>query len=129
MGRDVAVGFAERRVATSGVLHAGGEAGVLAAAGGDPMPIQSKPTGTTVPGSNVPAGSARETFDERVSRVFTEIRSTPGPYRPIPRQRLARMLGCSPTRIRTMEDRFLLQLFKTFRHLDCTSTQCVDFNK
>lgn len=71
----------------------------------------------------------QESFDERVSRVFAELRSKPGPYRPIPRERLSRMLGCSPRRIRAIEDRFLLQLFKAFRHLDCTSTQCVDFNK
>ena len=71
----------------------------------------------------------RDNFDKRVARVFAKARSKPGPYAPIPRRRLARMLGCPPSRIRTIEKKFKGKLKELFRELDCVSTTDANLNR
>lgn len=75
------------------------------------------------------ASRKRNNFDKRVARVFAKVRSTPGPYAPIPRRRLARMLGCPPSQIRTIEEKFKGKLKELFRELDCVSTTDVNLNR
>ena len=71
----------------------------------------------------------RDNFDKRLARVFAKVRSKPGPYAPIPRRRLARMLGCPPSRIRTIEEKFKRKLMELFRELDCVSTTDANRNR
>lgn len=67
-------------------------------------------------------GSSRAKFEESVKRVYAESRKRGGPYKPIPRRRLARMIGCSPRVIQDIEERFQAKLIRVFADVDCTSS-------
>lgn len=71
----------------------------------------------------------RNRFDKRVARLFAKARSTPGPHLPIPRRRLARMLGCSSAKIQAIEERFAVKLQEHLEALECSSINNVNFNR